>query len=70
MSDFYSRDRSKAFDELKEELYARLKYVTDSLSTYSENYNIIDADWQNGVDDTLMNEERWLRGMLDKIERS
>ena len=64
MTDFFPRDREKAFDELKEELYARLNCVREMLTWPSQ------GEYDDARSDRLVNEEMWLSLMLDKIERS
>lgn len=63
-TDFYSRDRNKAFDELKEELYDRLNRVREMLTWPSQ------GEYDDARSDRLVNEEIWLTMVLDKIERS
>ena len=68
MTDFYSRDRNKAFDELKEELYNRRSSVLESIE---ENDAYIPwDDWNISRDTSLVEELEWLNSVLDKIERS
>jgi hypothetical protein len=61
MTDFYSRDRSKAFDELKEDLYAWLRDIEVTLDQGGK-------QWQYYL--ALLETKSVVEGLLDKIERS
>lgn len=70
MTDFYSRDRNKAFDEVKENLYEYLKEIEECISEYDPSDPDFEDTYAEGYYDRLVCEHRFLRNMLDKMERS
>jgi hypothetical protein len=65
-NDFLPKDYEKAYTELKEILYLRLKDVRRTLSVKVDPSD----DFDLGIDCAKTNEAEWLEDLLDKIERS
>lgn len=61
---FFSRDRAKAFDEIKEMIYARMVEREEDIS------NDIYTDWDSGYVAATENEIRFIRSVIDMMERS
>lgn len=70
MTEFFSRDRNKAFDELKEELYQYLNEIEKNLWEYDPSDPDFEDTYAEGYYDRLVCEQSFLRNMLDKMERS
>lgn len=62
---FFSRDRQKAFDEIKEMIYARMEVCEISMQMNTD-YNT----WNVGYDSATENEVAFLRQVIDMMERS
>jgi hypothetical protein len=64
MTEFLSK--IDPFEDVKQELYARLKAVHASMAVAVDE----DDEFSQGIDCRLANEELWLLHLLDKIEKS
>ena len=70
MTDFYSRDSDRAFEEIKAELYARLQDVKENILEYDADDPDFEETYAEGYYDRLIAESMFLVGILDKFERS
>lgn len=61
---FFSRDRAKAFDEIKEMLYSRMIVCEEAIG--SDQF----SQWEVGYDDALKDEINFIRSFIDMMERS
>lgn len=61
---FFSRDRQKAFDEIKEMIYARMEERKKDIS------NDIYTDWDFGYVTATESEIGFIRSVIDMMERS
>jgi len=62
---FLSRDREKAFDEIKEMMYGRMAVLERTLEVPAEG-----DDWDVGFDIATENEINFIRSVIDMMERS
>jgi hypothetical protein len=65
-TEFLSKDYEKAFEQVRADLYDRLKEVRRTLAVKVDQ----DDDFNLGIDCAKTNEAEWLEDLLDKIERS
>ena len=69
MSDFFNKDSSKAYEQIKDELYARWKSVENNIVLYIDRIDPEDSYYE-GYLDRLDDEKTFLRNLIDKMERS
>ena len=62
---FFSRDRQKAFDEIKEMMYDRMAVLERMLEVPTEG-----DGWDVGFDNATENEISFIRSVIDMMERS
>jgi hypothetical protein len=65
MYDFYSKDREKAWDQIKEELYSRL----ENRRLYAKQ-NPLNDQYYKGLQKGALSEIDYLEKLLDILERS
>lgn len=65
MAEFFSKNRDKAFDEIVQELYARL----EDRRVYAKQDPLKDP-YYKGLQKGALSEIGWLEKLLDKSERS
>lgn len=71
MNNFFDKDSSKAYEQIKEALYARLKMIEDIIAEYDADPQIcIDSEAVLEYLDCLNDERTFLRNLIDKMERS
>ena len=70
MSDFFDKDPSKAYEQVKEALYARLKMNEDIIAEYNSDEISMDSVAVREYLYCLNDEQTFLRNLIDKMERS
>jgi len=65
-NDFLAKDKSEAYEQLKQELYQRLADCRRNAEVFVP----YDDEFGKGIDCRLANEIWWLEQTLDRIERS
>lgn len=61
---FFSRDRAKAFDEIKEMMYSRMIVCEEAIGSNQF------SQWEVGYDDGVRDEIKFIRSIIDMMERS
>lgn len=65
---FFSRDRAKAFDEIKEMMYSRMIVCEEAI--ISDPVEQWGNQWEVGYDDAIRDEIKFIRSVIDMMERS
>lgn len=65
---FFSKDRAKAFDEIKEMMYDRMKHCEEAI--ISDPVEQWGNQWEVGYDDAIRDEIEFIRSVIDMLERS
>ena len=72
MGDFFDKDSSRAYEQVKEALYAQLKMVENNIAEYNDKEN--DPDFEDTYGEGYLNSLScqlfFLRNLIDKMERS
>jgi hypothetical protein len=67
---FFDKDSSKAYEQVKDELYARLKMNDDIIAEYNNDEIALDSVAVREYLFCLNDEQTFLRNLIDKMERS
>jgi hypothetical protein len=72
-NEFFSKESSKAYEQIKVALYERLKVVEEHMAYADTSRDEDDIDgetWSDGWYDRAVDEHDFLLGLIDKLERS
>ena len=70
MGNFFDKDPSKAYEQVKEVLYARLKTIKDNIIEYDTDEIATDSEAVHEYLYCLNEEKSFISKLIDKIERS
>jgi hypothetical protein len=70
MNKFFDKDSSKAYEQVKEALYARLKMIKKNIAEYGNDEISMDSEAVHEYLYCLNEEKTFISKLIDKMERS
>lgn len=71
MKDFFDKDSSIAYEQIKEALYSRLNTIENNIAEYNDDPQInLDSEAIREYLDCMGDARNFLRDLIDKMERS